>query len=233
MSIDRVNGWSRWQALAWIRTRDHDLVCALAGESDLKLEVRVAYKQNAEPAAMIGLPDKPGAERELQERLDRGEILNIGYRVGAPLSDVILDIPSILRFWPERRVANYDETAEEGAAVTSTAGPEPGAASSPQVAANIVEQVGPEQRGTDDSLRNSPRSGSHYSEAKLRDWYTNRWLPSKLAEGSIPSRSDELKAARQEFGEGVPRDAVVKLRKEIAPAKWKQRGRRKKIDGGN
>ena len=78
---------------------------------------------------------------------------------------------------------------------------------------------------------------NHHSEARLRDWYRKTYVPSKKAEGVIPSRDDDWKAAKYELGPGVPRDCVYACRKDLAPKSWKRRGRRRKltkeIDEGN
>jgi hypothetical protein len=65
-----------------------------------------------------------------------------------------------------------------------------------------------------------------FSAAKLREWY-GRWVSSNQQTGNLPSRDDDLHAARQALGESIPRSAVRLLRRELAPESWKSFGRRK------
>ena len=66
-----------------------------------------------------------------------------------------------------------------------------------------------------------------YSRSCLEEWYVERvanWPENK----SPPSREDDLRAAQEELLVSVPRNAVRDIRREHAPAKWGQKGRRRK-----
>jgi hypothetical protein len=79
-----------------------------------------------------------------------------------------------------------------------------------------------------DGSRPSPAttlSSKAFSAAKLREWYV-RWVSSNGQNGHLPSRDEDLKAARQALGESIPRSAVRRLRQELAPETWKRFGRR-------
>jgi hypothetical protein len=70
-------------------------------------------------------------------------------------------------------------------------------------------------------------SSKAFSVASLREWY-GRWVSSNGQNGHLPSRDEDLKAARQALGESIPRSAVRRLRQELAPETWKRLGRRKR-----
>ncbi len=65
-----------------------------------------------------------------------------------------------------------------------------------------------------------------FSEAKLQAWYKGYIDECKTAE-KIPSRENDLIAARDALGDGVPREAVREARRQFAPDDWKEQGRRK------
>jgi hypothetical protein len=70
------------------------------------------------------------------------------------------------------------------------------------------------------------RTAGTVSKQRVKDWYS-RWVADNEARGVIPPRDEDWEAAKAELGDGVPRDLVRSLRREIAPASWQQRGRRK------
>jgi hypothetical protein len=72
----------------------------------------------------------------------------------------------------------------------------------------------------------APVLSKAFSAARLREWY-KRWVSSNKQNGHLPGRDEDLKAARQALGEGIPRSAVRQLRRELAPVSWKSFGRRK------
>jgi hypothetical protein len=231
MSFDEP-WWTAGMALAWLRTADRDFVNKLETApqvGSLSFAINSAYAKDrgfriceTHEAAMAALRGKlaSGELALYREDASSGELEKI-----KPEDAKILDVDKntlTARIpgnggWSDRFRFKADEILQLW----------------PNRDPTVVEEVGAEQRESDDNVRNSPRSASGYSKAKLLDWYLKCWVPKKEAEGSMPSRIEEWEAAKQEFGGGVPRDAVVKLRRELAPAKWKQRGRRKKIDGGN
>jgi hypothetical protein len=65
-----------------------------------------------------------------------------------------------------------------------------------------------------------------HSTAELRRWYST-WVQLNKRNGKQPSREEDLKAARQEFGDRAHRATLRALRLELAPKEWKQHGRRK------
>lgn len=67
---------------------------------------------------------------------------------------------------------------------------------------------------------------ARFSQAALRAWYERR-VAAHEATGSMPSRDEDVEAARQEFGPRVPREAIRSLRRDLAPAAWTRFGRRK------
>lgn len=63
-----------------------------------------------------------------------------------------------------------------------------------------------------------------FSPTKVTDAYIERvenWPEDKRP----PDRDDDLLWARENFGEGVPRDLLRKLRRENAPENWRKRSR--------
>ena len=70
------------------------------------------------------------------------------------------------------------------------------------------------------------RAWGAYSESKLRGWY-EKWIAECSAAGKTPSRDEDWAAAKAELGDGVPRDAIRRLRRELAPDDWKRFGRRR------
>jgi hypothetical protein len=66
-----------------------------------------------------------------------------------------------------------------------------------------------------------------FSSVKLRKWYEER-VRSWPAKTQPPSRQTDCNEARKAFGNGVPREAVFVLRRELAPKEWTRSGRRKK-----
>jgi hypothetical protein len=69
-------------------------------------------------------------------------------------------------------------------------------------------------------------TSKRYSPSQLEAWYS-RYVEEQKAAGEMPSRDDDLTAARRALGDGVPRDAVRNARRRFAPAEWQERGRRK------
>ncbi len=69
-------------------------------------------------------------------------------------------------------------------------------------------------------------SARRFSEVKLQTWYEG-YIDECKGAGEIPSREDDWVAARKALGDGVPRDAVRKARRRLAPDDWKKQGRRK------
>jgi len=61
---------------------------------------------------------------------------------------------------------------------------------------------------------------------KVRKWY-REWVEANLAEGRLPSREQDLEAAREALGTAVPRDFVRELRRGVAPLEWQRSGRRR------
>lgn len=76
------------------------------------------------------------------------------------------------------------------------------------------------------SERNKIEANFRFSEAEVRNWYVD-WISKNAATGSRPSRSDDIAAAKERFGRSISRDLLRQLRRELAPADWKQFGRRK------
>lgn len=72
-----------------------------------------------------------------------------------------------------------------------------------------------------------PTPAKAFSHAKLREWYV-RWISSNDQNGHLPSRDDDLLAARAALGDAIPRSAIRLLRQELAPSAWKSFGRRAK-----
>ncbi len=71
--------------------------------------------------------------------------------------------------------------------------------------------------------RPEPAPGRRFSEAALRKWYEQR-VKDHAKNEKPPSREDDWAATRTKFGDGVPRDAVRALRRELAPVEWKKGG---------
>lgn len=69
--------------------------------------------------------------------------------------------------------------------------------------------------------------GARFSLAEIRDWYRHEWIIGHEAAGSIPTRDQEVEAARLKFGPRIPIRTMRQLRKEFAPERWKRRGRRR------
>jgi hypothetical protein len=63
-----------------------------------------------------------------------------------------------------------------------------------------------------------------FSQGRLNRWYKEERV-GKFDPSDGTSKTDDLKLARQRFGDGVPRDAVRNARRKHAPAEWKRSGR--------
>jgi hypothetical protein len=70
------------------------------------------------------------------------------------------------------------------------------------------------------------RTPSRFSRTALAEWYAS-YVARCTASGARPSRNEDCAAAKAEFGDGIPRASVRSLRRDIAPATWHQKGRRK------
>ena len=69
-------------------------------------------------------------------------------------------------------------------------------------------------------------SARAYSRAELTRWYKG-WVTESGRLGRIPSRDEDWREAARVFGRPIPREAVRALRRELAPAAWVSKGRRK------
>lgn len=67
-----------------------------------------------------------------------------------------------------------------------------------------------------------------FSEAEVRRWYTQEWIPRHSADGRPPSRDEDLAAALEIFPE-VSRTFLRRLRQEFGPAEWQRSGRPRKM----
>lgn len=63
------------------------------------------------------------------------------------------------------------------------------------------------------------------AEAHLRRWYCN-WVEENQRAGRMPSRDDDLVAAKAACGNNVTHSMIRALRKEFAPEAWRAHGRR-------
>lgn len=61
---------------------------------------------------------------------------------------------------------------------------------------------------------------------QTRAWYV-KWISANEASGTVPTRDKDEAAARAEFGDKVTRSTLRALRRELAPASWTMRGRRR------
>jgi hypothetical protein len=52
------------------------------------------------------------------------------------------------------------------------------------------------------------RAPRRFSEIKLESWYRDLWIKRNQQEGRIPTRADDLRAARSDVSPHVPRDVV-------------------------
>ena len=68
-----------------------------------------------------------------------------------------------------------------------------------------------------------PAPDRRFSEAAVRNWY-EQYVKDHADDERPPSRDDDLAAVRKEYGDGVPRDTMRALRRDLAPAKWKKAG---------
>jgi len=62
--------------------------------------------------------------------------------------------------------------------------------------------------------------------AKLKAWY-RKWVEQNVGSNTKPTRDEDWAAAKVALGDGVPRDVIHRLRRELAPDAWRRRGRRK------
>jgi hypothetical protein len=74
------------------------------------------------------------------------------------------------------------------------------------------------------SVQQPSRKG--FSQGRLDRWYKEERVGKFDPTSGGTSKTDDLKLARQKFGDGVTRDAVRKARRKHAPAEWKRSGRR-------
>jgi|GEM_PF-2802220 len=65
-----------------------------------------------------------------------------------------------------------------------------------------------------------------FSGAQLRAWYVD-YVRQCEATNRRPSRDDDLQAVCEHFGAQIPREAVRRIRRELAPQSWRKGGRRK------
>jgi hypothetical protein len=228
--------WPLTAVVAWILVRDLSAVAALcrplsavdkgaillraAGHSDKAPRVARRELIDALAAAEVTAHGDRGTGNGLQpipavEWSGPPEYLLEGGtdRVG-PYRDVVIARAEVLQRWPSPRAVAQDELAVEKSM--------PGAADGPaRVCERAEERSVPQQQ---------PKRG--HSAGRLKEWYRNTWIKRNESEGKIPTREEDWKAAKSEVSPDIPRDAVRRLRQELAPASWTKRRRRKEI-GGN
>ncbi len=72
------------------------------------------------------------------------------------------------------------------------------------------------------------RSNLRVPRDAIRAWYVG-WVAANDGKGTAPTRDEDEAAARTEFGERVTRNILRALRRELAPARWTMRGRRREV----
>ena len=82
------------------------------------------------------------------------------------------------------------------------------------------------QENGGDRLHGMDRTAARFRQTDLEPWYRAR-VADCVARDDIPTRDEDLEAARGALGEGVPRYLVRSLRNSIAPPLWTKRGRRR------
>ena len=101
----------------------------------------------------------------------------------------------------------------------------------PDGASNTPKNDGPD-RADEVAASSSPlqqQATRGFSKAKLETWYREVWIKRNQQEERVPTRDDDLRAARSEVSPSVSREVLRQLRGKLAPESWKMRGRRKEI----
>jgi hypothetical protein len=127
-----------------------------------------------------------------------------------PYRDVVIARAQVLQRWPSPLAAAQDELPLEMLP--------PRNADAPVWAGEIA---------ANSSMPRAPG----YSAARLREWYRDIWIERNELEGKPPTREQDLEAAKSEVSPHIPRDAVRRLRRELAPDSWTKPGRRKETGG--
>jgi hypothetical protein len=140
-------------------------------------------------------------ESKLLSKLHSGELVAIGFGSHAPLESVVIPPERWRALTPDI----YQSLAKaEGLVISGI-----------RVFA-----------GNAPNCPNVPKESRKVALGKLPDWFRD-WIESNQAAGVIPSREDDLEAAKKALGNVVRRDVLRRLRRELAPKEWSQQGRRK------
>jgi hypothetical protein len=131
--------------------------------------------------------------------------------------DVGIAREKVLQHWPSPLAAIEDEPnrLEAGSREGACGATEP---------AEIIELAATDvQQETEPSVAIG-RGGS--LPAEISGWYRDAWVPECRNAGLIPTRDDELKAARRRFGSTRlrQRELVRRARREHAPEEWHKTG---------
>ena len=90
---------------------------------------------------------------------------------------------------------------------------------------NFRRKIDHKKEAAGDRAKPEQGKAGRFSIAELERWYVS-YVEKMKASGRIPSRNDDWRAARQELGDGVPRNSVRNARRKYAPKAWKHGGRR-------
>jgi hypothetical protein len=131
-------------------------------------------------------------------------------RVG-PYRDVVISRAAVLRRWPSPFAAVEDQLLVETLTPQYADAPVP----ADEIASTFPPRQQPGRRG--------------FSAARLEEWYRTWIKRNESEEGKIPTREQDWEAAKSEVSPNIPRDAVRRLRQQLAPDSWTKRGRRKEI----
>lgn len=227
--------WNLPQILAWIYLGDRSLVRDVADEPRDRGRIEV-WERTAEGEERVNVrrpapslmelsvaghdetsrhyPNFKKAKEALSVELQNGSLTFLGRRGGqGELEEIPAEKWSDLWF--------YDDPV----LVASKSYPRRGAVRWDKVRSRREEvlAIWPDELAEADEARaTSPRKKT-FSEAAVREWYKKRVSEWK-ADSLIPSREDDLVAARNEFGDAVSRGFMRELRRKYAPPG--QKGRR-------
>lgn len=204
--------WDIVPAIAWVAHRTIDAVSnTISGMQQGKKSISVAA-QYISGNAMLD------AEAEFMQALAKGELTAWGIKNG--LGDR-QEIPQIT--WSDAVI-----TFERHGAQVGPKDPLNLSASrwhGVQVDAQEMQSLWQKKNKSKGKAKDALPIKRGYNPTKVKKWYLE-YIAEHQKAGTIPTRDEDLAAARRKFDTSVQIKFMRDLRNELAPTEWKQRGRR-------
>ncbi len=158
-------------------------------------------------------PHGPGARERARQALAEGDVEAL---LRTPLGD---RYPIDARMWDKEPVARKVYPRFRDGWMRMGVHPDGG----PYVEGWIFVPKGALTQALAETAARESVKTRRYSKATLRRWYESHIAECQKA-GLTSSCNEDLAAARRALGDGVPREAVRILRRELAPLEWRQPG---------